>query len=194
MLVAGTGAAGLTRPCLLAESGGGRSWTAARRRCGCSAGSESAGAAARTIPSTGGGFVRGARFVFRTLGGLATGKRLIGLGGALSCSLTRIVRTQQTSVWLSSPIVDLIVENDAVTGAMIDKNGRRKPGASRPIRAGQDSTSASAGVLGQHLRDRAAHADDAAEVRVGGRRSDAAVGEQRLDHALVVARAHVVAG
>ncbi|WP_188192181.1 FAD-binding protein [Nonomuraea sp. SYSU D8015] len=71
-----------------------------------------------------GGFVRGARLVFRTLGGLATGKRLVGLGGALSCSLMHIVRTQQTPVWLSSPVVDLIVEDDAVAGAVIDRNGR----------------------------------------------------------------------
>ncbi len=35
-----------------------------------------------------------------------------------------IVRTQQTPVWLSSPVVDLIVEDDAVAGAVIDRNGR----------------------------------------------------------------------
>ncbi len=75
--------------------------------------------------STPRGFVRGARFVFRTVGGLASGKRLVGLGGALSCSLMHIVRTQQTPVWLSSPIVELITEDGAVVGAVIDKKGRR---------------------------------------------------------------------
>jgi len=75
--------------------------------------------------STPSGFVRGARFVFRTLGGLATGKRLVGLGGALSCSLMHIVRTQHTPVWLSSPIVELVMEDGAVVGAVIDKEGRR---------------------------------------------------------------------
>ncbi|GAA0995624.1 FAD-binding protein [Acrocarpospora macrocephala] len=75
--------------------------------------------------STPSGFVRGARFVFRTLAGLATGKRLVGLGGALSCSLMWIVRDQQTPVWLSSPIVDLVVEDGAVVGAVVDKEGRQ---------------------------------------------------------------------
>lgn len=75
--------------------------------------------------STPGGFVRGARFVFRTLGGLATGKRLVGMGGALACSLMNIVRNQQTPVWLSSPLVELVIENGAVVGAVVDRNGRR---------------------------------------------------------------------
>ncbi|MBO0908601.1 FAD-binding protein [Arthrobacter sunyaminii] len=75
--------------------------------------------------STPGGFIRGARFVFRTLGGLARGKRLYGLGGALSCSLMHIVRQQQTPVWLSSPLTDLIQDDDgAVVGAVVTRRGR----------------------------------------------------------------------
>lgn len=76
--------------------------------------------------STLGGFVRGAQFVFRSLGQLATGKRPVGIGGALSCSLMHIVRTQQTPVWLSAPIVELIVEEGTVVGAVVDKDGTRR--------------------------------------------------------------------
>ncbi|MCC9144723.1 MULTISPECIES: FAD-binding protein [unclassified Arthrobacter] len=75
--------------------------------------------------STPSGFVRGARFVFRTLGGLLRGKRLYGLGGALSSSLMYIVRNQQTPVWLSAPLTDLIQDDDgAVLGAVVRRQGR----------------------------------------------------------------------
>lgn len=75
--------------------------------------------------STPSGFMRGARFVFRTLGGLARGKRLYGLGGALSSSLMHIVRQQQTPVWLSSPLTDLVQDDDgAVVGAVVTHRGR----------------------------------------------------------------------
>ncbi|MEU8248864.1 FAD-dependent oxidoreductase [Nonomuraea sp. NPDC048916] len=76
--------------------------------------------------STVSGFVRGAQFVFRSLGQLAGGKRPVGIGGALSCSLMHIVRTQQTPVWLSAPIVDLVVEDDSVVGAVVERDGRRR--------------------------------------------------------------------
>ena len=75
--------------------------------------------------STPGGFLRGARFVFRTLGGLARGRRLYGLGGALTSSLMNIVRGQQIPVWLSSPLTDLIQDDDgAVLGAVVTHRGR----------------------------------------------------------------------
>lgn len=76
--------------------------------------------------STVSGFVRGAQFVFRTLGQFAAGKRPVGIGGALSSSLMHIVRNQQTPVWLSAPLVDLIVEDGAVVGAVVDKDGHRR--------------------------------------------------------------------
>ncbi|WP_436763590.1 FAD-dependent oxidoreductase [Streptosporangium sp. V21-05] len=74
--------------------------------------------------STPGGFVRGARFVFRSLGAFASGRRPVGIGGALSCSLMHIVRTQKTPVWLSAPVVDLVVEDGRTVGAAIEKDGR----------------------------------------------------------------------
>ncbi|MGJ6969305.1 FAD-dependent oxidoreductase [Streptosporangium sp. G11] len=76
--------------------------------------------------STPSGFVRGARFVFRSLGAFASGKRPVGIGGALACSLMHIVRTQRTPVWLSAPVVDLIVEDGEVVGAVVDRDGRRQ--------------------------------------------------------------------
>ncbi|MEV6970114.1 FAD-dependent oxidoreductase [Hamadaea sp. NPDC051192] len=74
--------------------------------------------------STVSGFVRGARFVFRTLGQYLAGKRPVGIGGALSGSLMHIVRTQGTPVWTSTPLVDLVVEDGAVTGAIVEKDGK----------------------------------------------------------------------
>ncbi|GAB1820136.1 FAD-dependent oxidoreductase [Herbidospora sp. RD11066] len=80
--------------------------------------------------STPRGFVRGARFVFRTLGGIASGKRLVGMGGALACSLMHIVLRQQTPVWLSSPVDDLLVEDGRVVGARV---GEKEIRASRGV-------------------------------------------------------------
>ncbi|MCC3272507.1 FAD-binding protein [Arthrobacter zhangbolii] len=75
--------------------------------------------------STPSGFIRGARFVFRTVGGLLRGKRLYGLGGALASSLMYIVRNQQTPVWLSAPLTDLVQDDDgAVLGAVVRRDGR----------------------------------------------------------------------
>jgi 3-oxosteroid 1-dehydrogenase len=68
--------------------------------------------------STPSGFVRGARLVFRTLGGLIRGKRLYGLGSALACSLMLIDREQGTDVLLGTPLTELVVENGTVTGAV----------------------------------------------------------------------------
>ncbi|MEC5185193.1 3-oxosteroid 1-dehydrogenase [Cryobacterium sp. MP_3.1] len=69
--------------------------------------------------STPSGFVRGARFVFRTLGGIVTGKRLHGLGGALVMSLMEIVRRQGTEVLLDSPVTELVLEDGRVVGAIV---------------------------------------------------------------------------
>jgi 3-oxosteroid 1-dehydrogenase len=67
--------------------------------------------------STPDGFVRGARFVFRTLWGLARGKRLSGLGSGLVASLMSIVVRQGTEVLLNTPLTGLIVTDGEVIGA-----------------------------------------------------------------------------
>ncbi|MET0783268.1 MAG: FAD-binding protein [Leifsonia flava] len=69
--------------------------------------------------STPSGFVRGARFVFRALGGIVTGKKLYGMGSALAMSLMQMVRTQGTEVLLSSPLTDLVLEDGVVIGAVV---------------------------------------------------------------------------
>lgn len=73
--------------------------------------------------STPDGFIRGARFVFRTLGALITGQAKVGMGGALASSLMHVVRKRNIPVWLNSPLVDLIKEGDRVVGAVIEKDG-----------------------------------------------------------------------
>lgn len=75
--------------------------------------------------STPDGFVRGARFVFRTLGGLLTGQLKYGIGGALAGSLMHIVQRQGSPVWLNSPIEELIKKDGRVIGAIVKKEGKK---------------------------------------------------------------------
>jgi 3-oxosteroid 1-dehydrogenase len=75
--------------------------------------------------STPGGFIRGAQFVFRTLGYLAIGRKPVGMGAALASHLMYIAHTKlDVPVWLNSPIKELVVENDIVVGALIEKDGK----------------------------------------------------------------------
>ena len=74
--------------------------------------------------STPDGFVRGARFVFRTIGGLLTFQIKYGMGGALAGSLMHIVLKQGTDVWLNAPLKDLVVEDGKVVGAVVERDGK----------------------------------------------------------------------
>lgn len=74
--------------------------------------------------STPDGFIRGARFVLRMLGGFVTGQLKFGIGGALAGSLMYVVLRQKTPVWLNSPITELILEDGRVVGAVVKKNGK----------------------------------------------------------------------
>lgn len=74
--------------------------------------------------STPDGFVRGARFVFRALGAVLTGQKKYGMGAAYASSLLHIALRQETPVWLNSPLKELIVEDDKVVGAIIEKEGK----------------------------------------------------------------------
>nr|PZM96037.1 MAG: 3-oxosteroid 1-dehydrogenase [Actinomycetota bacterium] len=65
------------------------------------------------------GFVQGAKLVFRTLGGLITGKKLIGLGGAYAGNLMEIVKKLEIPVRLESPVTKVIKDGDEVVGAEI---------------------------------------------------------------------------
>lgn len=75
--------------------------------------------------STPGGFVRGARFVFRALGGVVRGKRLVGIGVALATSFCKaVVVDGQVPLWLNSPLEDLVLDGDRVVGVRVRRNGR----------------------------------------------------------------------
>ena len=73
--------------------------------------------------STPDGFVRGAFFVFRLLGGLATGQLKVGIGGALAGSLMHSLLKSDTPVWLNSPLKKLILEDGKVIGAEVEQEG-----------------------------------------------------------------------
>ncbi|MFW6090337.1 MAG: FAD-dependent oxidoreductase [Actinomycetota bacterium] len=75
--------------------------------------------------STPGGFAGGARFMFRMLGGVVRGKRLVGLGAGLASSFLNVVVQQQGSpLWLNAPLEDLVVEDDRVVGVRARRHGR----------------------------------------------------------------------
>jgi len=75
--------------------------------------------------STPGGFIRGAQFVFRTIGYLATGQKPVGMGASLASNLMYIVHNKlDIPVWLNSPITEVLVENKRVVGAMVEKEGK----------------------------------------------------------------------
>jgi len=70
--------------------------------------------------STPSGFLRGAQFVFRTIGGLLTGRKLVGMGGGLMLSLGLIVKQQGTELLLNSPVSELLQDDDGrVLGAVV---------------------------------------------------------------------------
>lgn len=77
--------------------------------------------------STPAGFVRGAKFVFRTLGGLATGKTLAGLGGALMAHFANAVLVKgDVPLLLETTAVGLEVEGDRVVGVRVEgPNGEK---------------------------------------------------------------------
>ncbi|WP_421733947.1 FAD-binding protein [Cellulomonas sp.] len=75
--------------------------------------------------STPSGFVRGAQFVFRTLGGAVRGKKLVGTGAALACSfLDIVVQKQRTPLWLEAPLESLVVDGERVVGVRTTHEGR----------------------------------------------------------------------
>jgi 3-oxosteroid 1-dehydrogenase len=74
--------------------------------------------------STPGGFVRGARLVFRTLGSLALGQRKAGMGAALAGSLMYIIQKRGIPVWLKAPLRELVIENEHVVGAVVEQEGK----------------------------------------------------------------------
>src|SRR6185369_14753750 len=83
--------------------------------------------------STPSGFRRGARLVWRALGGLVKGQRLAGIGAGLTASfLDVVVIRNKVQLWLESPVEDLILDAGRVVGARVTHEGR-----SHAIRAGR---------------------------------------------------------
>ena len=75
--------------------------------------------------STPAGFVRGARFVFRALGGVVRGQRLVGIGAGLSTSFLRaVVIEHKVPLWLGAPLAGLVVEDGRVTGVRVTRDGQ----------------------------------------------------------------------
>lgn len=73
--------------------------------------------------STPSGFMRGAKFVFRGVGGAVRGRRDIGMGAGLTASFMTVAQRQGTQVWLNSPLEHLVVEDGRVVGAVVTKDG-----------------------------------------------------------------------
>lgn len=88
--------------------------------------------------STPAGFMRGAQFVFRTLGGLVRGKKLIGLGGALAAHFAHAVLVKgKGQLLLNTTAVGLVTEEDRVVGVRVrDGHGERTLRARRGVMLG----------------------------------------------------------
>ena len=77
-------------------------------------------------PMTGEGFGRGARLVRRTLGGLVTGKGLLGgIGVALTAALLKAtVVNGSIKLMLGTPLTDLILDDGRVVGVKARHDGK----------------------------------------------------------------------
>ena len=76
--------------------------------------------------STPAGLARGARLVFRTIGAVARGQRVAGIGAAFAAAFFDVVVQQQhASLWLDSPLEELVFEEDRVVGVRTTRGGRR---------------------------------------------------------------------
>jgi 3-oxosteroid 1-dehydrogenase len=74
--------------------------------------------------STWSGFWQGVRLVFRTLGGLITGRILVGMGAALATAFAKaVVVDGAVPLWLDSPARRLVTEGDRVVGVEVERNG-----------------------------------------------------------------------
>lgn len=81
------------------------------------------------------GVKRVARIGSRVIGGLLTGKRLVGIGAALATALQSVVVGKLgADLWLNSPLTALIVEDGKVVGVRATRDGRPVAiGASRGV-------------------------------------------------------------
>ncbi len=75
--------------------------------------------------STPAGFMRGAQFVFRALGGVVRRQKLAGIGAAWAASFLDVVVQQLgCDLWLQAPLEELIFDGDRVVGVRATRQGR----------------------------------------------------------------------
>ncbi|KUL41393.1 FAD-binding protein [Actinoplanes awajinensis] len=75
--------------------------------------------------STPAGFLRGAQFVFRALGGVVRGQRLVGIGAGLATAFLRaVVIEHKVPLWLDAPLEELLIEDGRVIGVRITRDGQ----------------------------------------------------------------------
>jgi len=61
----------------------------------------------------------------RMIGGRLLGKRLAGLGPSLVGQLLHLVLARSIPVWLQSPMIELVETDGAITGVVVQKDGKR---------------------------------------------------------------------
>jgi 3-oxosteroid 1-dehydrogenase len=75
--------------------------------------------------STWDGMGQGVRLAGRTIGGLITGKILLGMGAALTTSLVKaVVVDGKAPLWLNSPARRLVLEGNRVVGVEVEHDGQ----------------------------------------------------------------------
>jgi hypothetical protein len=62
----------------------------------------------------------------RTMGSMLVGKKLAGLGGALIGQMLHLAMQRSIKIWMNSPLLELIHENGAVTGVVVEKEGKAR--------------------------------------------------------------------
>ncbi len=60
----------------------------------------------------------------RTAWNMATRTQYLTMGRSLSAQLRLALKERQIPLWLNSPVTDLIVEDDRVTGVVVERNGQ----------------------------------------------------------------------
>ncbi|KAF9412728.1 hypothetical protein BGZ94_000958 [Podila epigama] len=71
------------------------------------------------------GLARGVKTMVRGLKAIVRRQKLLTMGPALAAGLRVGLLQANVPVWLNSPLVELVQENDAVTGVVVEKNGVR---------------------------------------------------------------------
>ncbi|NIH88126.1 3-oxosteroid 1-dehydrogenase [Amycolatopsis granulosa] len=72
------------------------------------------------------GVLRVLRIGARWLAGLARGQRLLSMGQALAAGLRAGLLRADVPVWLETPLLDLVTEDDRVTGVVVRRDGREE--------------------------------------------------------------------